>query len=404
MKWNHQKWGTLEDPIHKSHLTSITGQFGCPKAFQYQMTAGGIGTRVRDTTGGKSAVGNAAHETIARALSKPELVEPLLRGAVQPSEESVRKVFDEELARAADGRELRWAKSDRPDTVTGNAVTMVTTLLADVHQHVAEVVQVEAGFIAPLGKFWTAGHMDLIYRTHEGGLAFCDWKTGETRAHPIELEHSFEGGLYANALHSGHLIPRDRLQVERWDFDPETGEDGSCWRATSERYGVSITRPTRFAAERAGMEECLRVVAGRVEAGEPTDALHFGQFPEALYHVHLKDYVPYQKKGSKAVDRAEDLAFYGLSEPGRVTYVAGDRRGPAWYPMTRTEHDVPRLEHQVQQVAGVVRMGRFYASIDGNKCSRCAFKGDCLTSGYELRGDDADQAKRILDVLPKDAA
>jgi hypothetical protein len=43
-------------------------------------------------------------------------------------------------------------------------------------------------------------------------------------------------------------------------------------------------------------------------------------------------------------------------------------------------------------------MGRFPERI-GEKCSRCAFQGPCLSSGYEVRGADVRAARSLLTVL-----
>lgn len=381
MAWDYKKWGTLGDPIHKSDLQQLTSaMFGCTRAFKFRKDAQANGDDPAPTISGKSALGTATHETISRALTNGDVVDRLLGGG-SIRIERVEEVFRAELERAADGRELVWyGKSDNPDKLAQQKVAMVTGLLNDLHRHVAEVVLVEPGFIAKLGDYWIAGQVDLVYRPRSNprGLAFCDWKSGASLPHPIELEHGFESGFYAHALHDGSFLPRERIALAQ----TEAGD----WAARYEAGGGATTvRPHRMAAERACMERALIELACAAEP--PAGVLkRFDAFPDELHYVHLQDYVPYEKAGSKSVDRAEQLAFYGLQSAGKVKYVAGDRRGPGWYRMARRESDVPRLQHLLRQVVGLVRMGRFFESI-GDKCARCPYKQPCLTSGYAPTGD-----------------
>jgi len=397
-KWNHQRWGTLDDPIHKSQLSSITGNFGCLRAFRYSMQE--TERPERETVSGKACIGNASHETIARALNNPEMREALLAGrpvATGP----VRDVFQQEMVRAGGGRELTWGPKDSPDKVVEDAVWMTVALLNDLHNHVAEVVEVEAGFIAPLGDYWTAGHVDLVYRPRSAPdtIAFCDWKTGQQRPDPIDLEHGFESGLYANALHDGIFLSRELVQIEQ-----VVDEDGCVggWKATGP-YGVEITGSSRFRVERAGMEAVL-VAMGRElvdTGGEVSVGRRFHEFPSSMHVVHMRDYLPYTRKQKKRVDRPEEMEFFGLTEPGEVTCEKGDGRGPAWWQMRRTARDVVRLEHLVRNVVGVVRMGRFFESV-GEKCKRCAFRAPCLTAGYAPKGEEKKQIEGALKGLDLD--
>ncbi|NIR31694.1 MAG: PD-(D/E)XK nuclease family protein [Gammaproteobacteria bacterium] len=400
-RWNHQKWGTLADPIHKSHLKQIVGPFGCLRAFQYDMqhaAEDGL-SKGYDSVSGKSAAGTASHETIARALGNEQVRAQLLEGQ-GVSAESVRKVFDQELERARDGRELVWyGKRDNPDKVLADRVQMVTGLLGDLHNHVAQIELIEAGFIARVGDYWVSGQTDLVYRPADdpSGLGMADWKSGAQKPHPIELDHGFESGIYASAVHEGVFVPRDVVEMEGYHCEAYQG-----WRARGpfdiEVVGRSYYKTQRTCLDRVLIEVGARLDAGDLEAIE--DYPRFGVYPSHLHYVHMGDYVPYQKKGTKTVDRPEDLRFYGLEEPGRVSYVAGDRRGPAWLEMRRTEDDVPRLEHLLRAVVSTVRMGRFFESV-GEKCTRCPFKEQCLTAGYAPRGEekkDIDEALRGLDL------
>lgn len=381
MTWNFKSYGTASDPIHKSDLAGITGDYGCDRAFKYKKDAlaeaaesSADGSDVEPYVTGKAAAGNAAHETIARALKNPEARKHLLAGG-KTSPESVAKVFAEEMRREVGSRELRWYRDDDAK-IYAERVAMIVGLLNDLHNHVAEIVLVEAGFIVRCEGYWLSGHIDLLYRpkSNPSALAIADWKTGSQKPSAIELDHGWEAGIYSQAVHSGHFDGGLQLDV---------GPD-----ATS--------RDRREALDR-------RLIAVTLEHGDGTGPTpSFGQFPAQIFHVHLHDYVPYSKAGTKEVKRPEDAAFYAKPVGEKVKYAAGELRGPAWLPVRRSEQDIPRLAYQLRQVVGTVRMGRFPERV-GEKCSRCAFQGPCLSTGYDLRGDDKRAARLLLNVLDVDS-
>jgi len=385
--WNYKKWATLHQPVHKSDLSSLTSStFGCTERFRRRKDSEEGAAQRTDTIWGKRIYGTAVHETIARALSSTELSDRLLGGGAV-SLQRIDDVFAAEVIRAAEGREIVWyGKADSPDKLASECVAMIHGLLTDLHRWVAKIMLVEPGFISPLGDYWIAGYTDLVFRprSNPSGIAFADWKTGVSLPHQIELDHGFESGFYAQALSHGSFLQRE--------FIESRGNNG-LWSAHSP-YASSYDKATRFDAERACMESSLVHLAEVASAEKPT--VHFGEFPSELYYVHLRDYIPYEKSGTKQIDRSEQLAFYGQQSQCKVRYAAGDTRGPAWYSMRRTKSDVPRLEHLLRRVVKMVRMGVFFESIDGNKCSRCPFRNDCLNDGYELRGEEKKDAERVL--------
>ncbi len=374
MTWNYKAYGTAGQPVHKSDLAGITGDYGCDRAFKYKKdaeaaSADGGPDDIEPYVTGKAAAGNAAHETIARALNNAEARAHLLAGG-KTSPESVAKVFAEEMRREVGSRELRWYRDDDAK-IYAERVAMIVGLLNHLHNHVAEVVLVEAGFIVRCEGYWLSGHIDLLYRpkSDPGALAIADWKTGATKPSAIELDHGWEAGIYSQAVHSGH-------------FDAGLGLDAP---------GMT-SRDRREALDR-------RLIAIALEHGDGTGLTpSFGQFPAAIHHVHLHDYVPYSKAGTKEVKRPEDAAFYSKPIGEKVKYAAGELRGPAWLPVRRSAQDIPRLGYQLRQVVGTVRMGRFPERV-GEKCGRCAFQGPCLSAGYDLRGDDKRAARGLLNVL-----
>jgi hypothetical protein len=421
MAWNYRKFGTAIDPIHKSDLRAITGDYGCDKQFRYKKDALAAEQDIEQKVSGVAACGNAGHETLARALSKRELVEKLLTGNHKVDRRLVDDAFYDELDKEIAGREVVWRKKDKPDPsakygggekVIYDRVSMVLGALNTLHQHVAAVVAVEAGFIVRVDVgdgtyYWLAGHTDLIYRPKSNpcGLAIGDWKTGATKPCAIELDHGWESGIYSLAVRDGVFITRDELKAEivpgKVTEDGEVGQP--LCRVTCR--GVSADHVAYSQASKRAIEAALTHVATAQELydetnGERGEAMlpTFGVFPDEIRYVHLQDLVPYEKAGDKTVNRREDVAHYGVTAGTKIKYVKGDLRGPAWLPIRRSEHDVPRLQSQLRSVVGTVRMGRFPERI-GEKCERCGFKDLCLTTGYEVRGAEKAQVRSLLHVL-----
>ena len=389
MAWAYKRYGTVTDPVHKSHLNRITGDYGCPAQFRYEMDSQADATGHDDdaTVSGNTAAGTAAHETIARALTTPRLRTHLLRGGTV-NEAHVAAVFREELDRETSTRPVNWGKDD-PDTVSAERVAMITGLLNDIHRYVAAVELVEAGFIAACGDYWISGHIDLVYRprSNPDALAIADWKSGATVPSDLVLDHGWEAGVYSAAVYAGAFLPREHMTVTQ-------AGPGGLYNA---RCGVhAVSHPSRYVAERKALERGLMDMAQAPECYP--DALHFASFPAEIYHVALIHYLPYKRGGKRTVKRPEDLRFYGYDRPTEHKYVAGDRRGPGWLPVRVTEHDVPRLESRLRNVVGMIRMGRFIDQV-GDKCRRCAWADQCLNSGYAPRGAERTMLERRLRLV-----
>jgi hypothetical protein len=413
MPWNYRQYASATDPVHKSHLNSITGDYGCPAQFRYSMddrAERGIDyAEERETVPAKAACGTAAHETIARALSSQAMrVHLLAGGSVQRG--TIAKVFDEELQRECGGRELLWFDKDAAEIVA-DRVSMICGVLNTLHRYAAEIVLVEPGFVAKLDDYWLSGHLDLVFRPRSNprAIAIADWKTGEHKPHVIELAHGWEGGLYSAAVKLGVFLPREQLKVTA---EPDGKTTVSVGHHT-------VSHASRYIAERTVLERAMIDLAQLMEAGDvPPDAapnklgltvVGFGDFPVEIWHVHAHDFVPYRKAGRKAVKRPEDLAWYGYETAQRAhAYSAGEQRGPGWLPVGLTEHDLPRLGHRLRAVVGSIRMGRFLDQV-GERCSRCPYSRQCLTTGYAPRTGGTEErglraALRQLDTADADAA
>jgi hypothetical protein len=157
------------------------------------------------------------------------------------------------------------------------------------------------------------------------------------------------------------------------------------------------------ATEREAMHLALRAVARKREAtGELVEgAVRFERFPEVIRLTHLRDYIPYAKKGDKAITRPEDLEHWSgvlgreVKAGEKVKYESGQWRGGAWLEVKRRADDVARLEKMLRSVVSWIRFGRFVAVAD-EMCTRCPYRGPCLTSGYEVGQDEAKQLRDSL--------
>lgn len=400
-RWDWRKWGTINDPIHKSHMSTLLGEFACTKQFSLDRQRELEGSS-RDTCSGKTEMGTAVHETIARALRNPLMRDSILNGRPASSRDAIRGVIAQEFERATAGRTVSWYGKAEYDEALDDGAEMTFGLFLDLHRYVDAVELVEAGFIVQLGDLWLEGHVDLVYKPRGAlldSLAFTDWKTGAQKPHQITLDHGFESGFYAHALAQGLWLPLTVLDA---------------WREAVATRGLlpvpscplDLVDQTALAAapdERAAMHVALRAIARRhVQGlGLVEGVRTFDRFPDVIKLTHLRDYVPYEKKGTKAVTRPEDIAYWSrtlgteVKPNDKITYQKGQQRGGAWLDVRRNADDVQRLESLLRAVVGWVRFGKFAAAV-GEKCTRCSYRGPCLTSGYELKGDEA---KALADAL-----
>jgi hypothetical protein len=338
--WSHRAYGSITDPIHKSHLEVLNGPYGCSKKFWYKRTH----TAIREVTGGRAALGTATHEVLRVALTST-------RSGARSWESEIREAL-------AELGPIEWYDDD-PERLIVDRAAMVRGVLAELSTWVLRVIAVEAAFIAPCDRYWLSGHIDLIYEplASPGTIAMADWKTGAQKPAQVELDHGWEAGIYSAALRDGYFV---------------------------EGRGRA-----REVIERELIEHAI--------AGGGVTPTH-GVFPSQIHQVQLTDYVPYQRAGSRWVCRPEDLKVFGYPEPIDHYYRKGDRRGGAWMPVALRETDLTRLVSRLRATVGPVRMGAFPDRIT-ELCARCAYRGPCLTGGYEFRGTDDQTALRALAEL-----
>lgn len=393
--WNHTKWGTYRDPIHKSDLNSIVGKFGCTEQFRRKKEERVTGKRIYEKANGKLCSGNAVHAVIARILRSP----PARTAALHPDynfpENTLREAFDDEFNKHRAGREIDWYRVSG-DKWKSEQVQLLGGLLQDLHNHVGEVVLVEAGFIYEIDGVWVTGMTDLVYLPpNQKRIALCDWKTGKQKPHQIDLDHGWESGIYASALRDGYFIPGENVPDIK-DVEHRDSVESACielaglWKKTLGDDPRQATIPGVADAQQAFDTLTLNY-----------NAQYFGEFPSRIRHVHLRDYIPYAKGGTKTPTRPEELEFYGLSKPDKIKYNKGETRGPAWLHVQRAESDVPRLRHLLHAVVSWIRHGKF-AAAPGEMCQRCKFRQPCLNDGYQLIGEEKARLDEALEGMDLD--
>ena len=323
MHWSHRAYGQLRDPVHKSHLLTIAGPYACPRRFVLDR----LNPRDAEAvTPDKLGLGTATHEVIAAHLTTGIRYE---ENTTTQLEFELRHWLGD--AAAAVDRDMLRERAE-----------MVRGLLAHgLSRHVGRVIACESGFIAPFGPYWLCGHVDLVYEplTAPLTIALADWKTGASKPHLLELAHGWEAGVYSAALRHGFFMERSgrtRDELERALIEH------------AEQFGVTPT---------------------------------YGTFPSAVHHVHLADYVPYRKTGSKRVHRPEDLLHYGYPSARQHTYKPTEMRGGAWISVPLREGDLTRFAWRLKQVVGAVRMGKLF-DMPGEQCTRCRHQTPCLNDGY----------------------
>lgn len=394
MAWDYRRYGSITDPIHKSHLNTITGDYGCLRKFRFQQDEryAPADNAQRHTVSAKAALGTAVHEVLARVLTSPDAVAAVLSGPGHIGAHQIRAALRFELDLEAGQRVIDWGGEESTTRLMEDRAAMILGTLDNLHRWCAAVELVEAGFMVQLGDLWLSGHVDLIYRPKDNpeGLGLADWKSGAQRPDPIELDHSWECGVYAAAMHAGFFVRRECLQVL------QTPDGWTAGIAMGTGVQVSATHQSRYIAERNALEAVLIELAAGVPVGAST--VTFSRYPTEIHYVHLGDYVPYVKRGKKHIERPEDLKHWGLTAPGDVGFSPGQTRGPAWLPVRQNEADIPRLVHRLKNIVGTIRMGRFIDMVS-ERCKRCPYSFPCLNAGYGAVGDERKSIERMIKQL-----
>lgn len=402
--WNWQTWGRAADLIHQSDLNGLVGKFGCPEQFRRKKEERITGERVYESAGGKLCSGNAVHAVAHRVLRSAAaaavvLKHPHVPGDPRIGDHSIACSFDEEFERERAGREVTWYKVN-PEKWRADCLAMLRGLFDDIHNHVGETVMAECAFVYQLDGMWMTGAIDYVYRARlpDGSvserLSFSDWKTGAQRPHQIDLDHGWQSGIYGNAMRSAYFVPFENVPRPAHPKRHRDAVEEACTE-----IAVAWQAAMDCDDRQASLAETGDSPAARLDAiVKKWGAVKFSEYPERIRYVHLRDYIPYTRKGTKTAERPEELAFYNLAEKAKVPYAKGETRGPAWYHVNRAESDTPRLRHLLRAVVSWVRFGRFPAA-PGEMCSRCKFREPCLLDGYKPIGEERKQLAAVQKAL-----
>ncbi len=231
------------------------------------------------------------------------------------------------------------------------------------HKHVGEVVLAEAAFVYQIDGLWLTGSVDLIYRAPGStALSFADWKTGAQKPNQIDLDHGWQSGIYAGAMREAIFVPYDNVPKVEGRAHRDVVEDVCTSLAVA--WQAALDNGAQVGLDGSTATDALEALVAK------HGARRFGEFPDRIRYVHLRDFIPYAKAGSRMVERPEELAHFGLEAPEKIKYVAGNTRGPAWYHVVRSESDAPRLRHLLKAVVSWIRFGRFPRH--PGKCARDA--------------------------------
>lgn len=394
-EWDYSQWGSARDPIHKSDLGNIEGKFGCLQSFARRKDEfARLGYITSGECNGKTACGTAVHEVLFRLCKSPIAVETMQHPTKTIGEHGLTVAFDEEFERERNGRPVAWFKTNA-DKHREECLSMLFGLVNDFRNHVAEVVLAEAGFVYKIAGVWLTGSIDLIYKAvGSEGVSMVDWKTGAQKPHQIELDHGWEAAIYGNALRDAWFIPYDSVE-ETPGVPHRIAMEEACIEI-AEAWEVVMRFETEDGSHNVGaLAEAENEACARLETILASyNAVKIGEYPETIRLAHLKDYVPYKRKSAPMLSRPEELAWAGLSEPGKFPREKGDARGPAWYHVNRTESHTPRMEHLLRSVVSWVRHGMFPPAT-GELCSRCKYQTPCLLEGYKPAGEE----RRRLDLI-----
>lgn len=316
--WNHRAWGGPDDPVHASDLATFAR---CPRRFRFEKEQE-AGRRRDKRVFGLAVSGTAVHEVLRVWMPKALAGDPQ---ALNPS--VIKLAYWEEVQKecTAEGikwTELHWSDSVNPTSHHRNAVACLCYFLAAAPLKIGELLIVESKFRAVIRRkdqeIHTAGTVDLVFKARgTGRLVLADYKSGQRKLSTHEMSNGWQLGLYAHAVQHGVF-------------------DG----------GVT-----------------------------------FGRYPEEIYIVHVRDFLPAQKDSSRKIWSRDECRHFGVGPGQSVKIKKGLPKGPGWYEAVRDPNEAPGFAECVGQVVGSVRMGRF-TPVFNDVCQSCAWKTPCTAEGF----------------------
>ena len=190
--------GHSDDPDPKKPHEHADGEFACTQQFKCDRSRAALRS-ARDVSG-KTAMGTAGHETIARVLQHEGTRDAVLGGYSSVTHDQIRRVLLEEFDREISGKQVVWYGKAEHDDTLADVTAMLFGLFHDMHRHVAAVLLVEAGFIAQLGEYWTEGHIDSLYRRASSPTRSRDGLEDGCQSTPASPRPLLEAGSTATPI------------------------------------------------------------------------------------------------------------------------------------------------------------------------------------------------------------
>lgn len=338
-RWDHRRYGSEEDPTHKSDLLEYSR---CPRRFRFRKEDQyGAGRETRIFA--RQIAGTAVHGSLERAL--PWAIDQ----GKAPELHHLRQAYFESwyAALKKDGIseiELHWSKKDRPEPFHRRKIAELYHFLEAAPEHIAKVIAVEAQVVTMIGDFCMAGTIDIIFRTEEGQLAIADYKSGNRRPSRFRLNHGFEMGLYSHALRWGEVTldngettkfgeyPKRIFLILTGDFLPQTRDSKrQIWMREECRHfraapgtTVQIRKGQRrgpgwYEAERSEVETAALARSVQQIIG----SIRLGRFPPVLdddcNHCMYRNACIAENYGPSAAERRQlDRALQALEPLGVI--------------------------------------------------------------------------------------
>jgi len=332
--WDYKAFGTEEDPIHQSDLGDYSR---CARLLRFRRDEK-AGQRVIDRrVSGILASGQASHGVLKRAL-------PYAVDGKPVNLTHIRGAFFEEMETACAAErvkrtELAWRKGAKPDDHYRLKIAGLFHFLTLAQQRIASVEAVEMKFRSVIRRknreIHTEGTWDIVFRTHQGALALADYKTGERRPSTFTMTFGFQLGIYPQGMLEGHVV-----------------EDGR----------------------------------------------RFGRWPDEIWILMVRDFLPQKKDSHRQIWRREEAEFFRARPGETVRIKKGTQRGPGWYRAERSPDALPGLAEAIWSIVAVVRSGQFPKRWD-DECDRCPYKRACVQDALATEDMTAAEKRKLEAAL-----
>lgn len=330
-----QDWGSKENPIRQSDLSSLYGgMFSCQKRFAmsklYPIKA--------KTAQYKGTLGEITHKAIENFLRFGSI------GEISDMVEEWQELHQ---------RKIIFGKDKEDDAIERYQEMLESFINSKFAVSIGKrIVEVERAFLVEIGGIWVAGTMDLIIKGKgKGNLVIIDWKTGATVQSQFEMDHGFQTSLYCYALEHGEFY----LKPEH------LGREANYYAAYQQTKQKN----------------------------------KFGKAPQKFIYAYLKEFIP-AKRASKRKSRHESTKDMA-DEEGNLVFKAGDLTGPVFYHATPGKKDTDRLLYTLK-VARLYSQNMVFPENISGKCETCVYQDKCLELGSFDYGRQEDMLDMIEEL------